>query len=156
MFRPRIDRKRRLGRLPAYFNNPRSFETTVISVSDYFMGREEKYGSELTDELRWNAASTVDRVNQLLEAFGESRSVNSGWRPAAINAATPNAAKKSKHTTCQACDLEDKDGALDAWAIENPEALERIGLWQEHPDSTVGWAHFQIIPPNSNKRVFRP
>lgn len=128
----------------------------MITVADYFMGREEKYGSELTDELRWNAASTVDRVNQLLEAFGEHRNVNSGWRPAAVNAATPHAAKKSKHMTCQACDLEDMDGSLDAWCMHNQEALERIGLWLEHPDSTLNWCHIQIVPPNSNNRVFRP
>lgn len=128
----------------------------TITIEQYFMGREEKYGSELTDELRWNASSTVDRVNQLLEAFGESRTVNSGWRPAEINAATPNAAKKSKHTTCQACDLSDPNGSLDAWCLAHPEALERIGLWQEDPGSTPGWAHVQIIPPNSGKRVFKP
>lgn len=128
----------------------------MISVADYYMGRDAKYGADLTDELRWNAASTVDRVNQLLEAFGQHRNVNSGWRPAAINAAVPNAAKKSKHMTCQACDLADEDGALDAWCLQNLEALERIGLWLEHPDSTPRWCHVQVVPPNSNNRVFRP
>lgn len=128
----------------------------MISLSDYYMGRDEKFPAELTDDLRWNAASTVDRVNQLLEAFGEHRNVTSGWRPAVVNAATPNAAKKSKHMTCQACDLEDKDGWLDAWCIDNLPALERIGLWLEHPDATKGWCHVQIIPPNSKNRVFRP
>lgn len=128
----------------------------MISLSDFFMGRDKKYPEELTDELRWNAASTVDRVNQLLEAFGEHRNVNSGWRPAAVNAGVPNAAKKSKHMTCQACDLSDDDGSLDAWCMANLGALERIGLWLEHPDSTPRWAHVQIIPPNSGKRVFIP
>jgi Peptidase M15 len=128
----------------------------VISLSDYYMGRDAKYPNELTDELKWNAASTVDRVNQLLEAFGEHRNVNSGWRPQAINAGVPNAAAKSKHMTCQACDLSDDDGTLDAWCLANPEALERIGLWQEDPGSTPRWAHVQIIPPASGKRVFRP
>ena len=127
-----------------------------ITLADYYMSRDKQFPDELTDELRSNAASTVDRVNQLLEAFGEDRKVNSGWRPAVVNAATPNAAKKSKHMTCQACDLEDKDGRLDQWCLDHPEALERIGLWQESPASTVGWAHVQIIPPNSGKRVFIP
>ena len=128
----------------------------MISLADYYMKRDEQFPNELTDDLRWNAASTVDRVNQLLEAFGEHRNVTSGWRPAVVNAATPNAAKKSKHMTCQACDLEDKDGWLDAWCIDNLEALERIGLWLEHPDATVGWAHVQIVAPGSGNRVFRP
>lgn len=128
----------------------------LITLEMYYMERDKQFPQELTDELRWNAASTVDRVNQLLEAFGQDRGVNSGWRPAAVNAATPNAAKKSKHTTCQACDLEDKDGRLDAWCLSNPEALERIGLWQEDPRSTPNWCHVQIIPPASGKRVFIP
>lgn len=128
----------------------------MISLSEYFMGRDDKYGSELTDELRWNASSTVDRVNQLLEAFGESRKVSSGWRPAGVNASTPGAAKKSKHMTCQACDLEDVDGRLDDWCMDHLEALERIGLWLESPAHTKTWCHVQIVPPNSGKRVFIP
>jgi hypothetical protein len=99
---------------------------------------------------------TVERVNLLLEAFGEPRRVNSGWRPAAINAGVPNAAAKSKHMTCQACDLNDDDGSLDAWCMANLQILERIGLWLEHPDSTPRWTHWQIVPPGSGNRVFRP
>jgi len=128
----------------------------MVTLADYYQGRDLQFPDELTDELRTNAASTVDRVNQLLEAFGEDRKVNSGWRPAVVNAATPNAAKRSKHMTCQACDLADYTGSLDAWCVNNLEALERIGLWLEHPDSTPSWCHVQIIPPKSNNRVFRP
>jgi hypothetical protein len=128
----------------------------MVTLADYYMGRDAKFPDELTDEMRWNAASTVDRVNQLLEAFGSDRKVNSGWRPLAINSSVLKAAKKSKHLTCQACDLADDDGALDAWCLQNQDALERIGLWQEHPDSTPRWCHVQIVPPNSNNRVFRP
>ena len=128
----------------------------MISIADYFMGREVKYGHELTDDLRWNASSTVDRVNQLLEAFGEDREITSGWRPAEINGNVIGAAKKSKHMTCQACDISDPNGTLDAWCMDNLEALERIGLWLEHPDSTPVWTHVQIVPPGSGRRVFRP
>lgn len=128
----------------------------MITVADYYMGRDEKFAAELTDEKRANAAKTVERVNLLMVAFGHSRKVNSGWRPAVINGSTTGAALKSKHMTCQACDLEDADGDLDEWALEHPEILEQIGLWQEHPASTKGWAHFQIIPPKSGNRVFFP
>ena len=128
----------------------------MISLGDYYMGRQVKYAGELTPELEQNARITVDRVNQLLEVFGEPRTVNSGWRPKAINAGVPNAASKSKHTTCQACDLADDDGTLDQWCLDHPEELERIGLWQEHPDATPRWAHVQIVPPKSGNRVFRP
>jgi hypothetical protein len=128
----------------------------VISLADYYMGRDLKSPEELTAVHRANAQITVDRVNELLEAFGEPRRVNSGWRPAAINAGVPNAAAKSKHMTCQACDLSDDDGSLDAWCMANLQILERIGLWLEHPDSTPRWTHWQIVPPGSGNRVFRP
>lgn len=128
----------------------------MISLTDYYMGRDKEYPAELTDELKWNASSTVDRVNQLLEAFGQARGVRSGWRPAAINKKVPNAAPQSKHMTCQACDINDSDGALDAWCLAHPEALERIGLWMEDPEATPTWCHVQIVPPKSGKRVFVP
>ena len=128
----------------------------MISLADYYMGRDVEYGHELDAQKRANAADTVSKVNLLLAAFGEQRTVNSGFRPAAINGATPGAAVKSKHMTCQACDLADPDGDLDEWALEHPGELELIGLWQEHPSATKGWAHFQIVPPKSGKRVFYP
>lgn len=128
----------------------------MISISAYYMGRDTKYPEELTAVHRTNALITVERVNALLAAFGEDRNVNSGWRPEAINAGVPNAAKQSKHMTCQACDLSDDDGALDAWCMQNQDELERIGLWLEHPSSTPRWCHVQIVPPRSGNRVFYP
>jgi hypothetical protein len=124
----------------------------MITLDDYYMGRE----GALTAALRANAAETVFAVNALLAAFGESRAVRSGFRPPAVNAATPNAAPNSKHMTCQACDLDDPDGDLDEWALDHPEILERLGLFQEHPASTKSWAHFQTVPPKSGRRVFYP
>ena len=128
----------------------------MIILSDYFMGRDEQYLDELTSELIANAQDTVNKVNELLGMFGETRKVTSGWRPVSVNASTLNAAPKSKHMTCQACDLDDPEGDLDEWAINNGWALENIGLWQEHPASTKSWAHFQTVPPRSGKRVFYP
>ena len=98
----------------------------------------------------------IDKANQLLERFGETRKVNSGWRPASINKATVGAAPKSKHMECLAIDLEDKDGSLDAWCLENLEVLQEIGLWLESPDATPNWCHIQIVPPRSGNRVFKP
>lgn len=128
----------------------------MITLGGYYMGRDQIYGHLLTEELKDNAIETVERVNQLLLAFGDSRKVNSGWRPPAVNGNTPGAAVKSKHMTCQACDLEDADGDLDEWCMENQPVLEQIGLWLEHPASTKGWCHVQIVPPKSGRRVFYP
>ena len=117
----------------------------MIILSEYFMGRDKQYPDELTDTLHKNAEQTVASVNVLLGFFGEHRKVNSGWRPAAINASTPGAAAKSKHMTCQACDLDDPEGDLDEWCLAHPDILTKIGLWQEHPASTKGWCHVQTV-----------
>jgi hypothetical protein len=82
--------------------------------------------------------------------------VSSGWRPQAINAALANASPRSKHLSCEAIDLEDPEGALDAWCLRNLDALEAVGLWLEHPDATPGWCHLQTVPPRSGRRVFMP
>jgi hypothetical protein len=128
----------------------------MITLQDFYKGRDKQYASELTAEIEGNALTTVQRANALLLQFGRSRAVHSGWRPAAVNAATPNAAPKSKHMKGQAVDLDDPEGDLDEWCLAHPEILEKIGLWQEHPASTKGWCHVQIVPPLSGKRVFYP
>jgi hypothetical protein len=128
----------------------------MLTLHDYYMGRDKRFPDELTDEKRSNAEEMIDKANQLLEKFGEKRKVNSGWRPASINAGVPGAAPKSKHMTCEAIDLEDKDGSLDEWCMDNLEELASIGLWLEHPDKTPNWCHIQITPPRSGNRVFKP
>lgn len=126
------------------------------------MGRDRQYPSELTDSIRASAAETVARANLLLSSYrlntkdDEPRKVNSGWRPAIINAATPNAAPRSKHMLGQAIDISDPEGDLDEWCLEHAEVLEAVGLWQEHPSATKGWCHVQIVPPKSGRRVFYP
>lgn len=135
----------------------------MITLDDYYMGRDKTYATELTDEIRQNAVITVERVNALLKAFGEDRKVNSGWRPAEVNASTSGSAKRSKHMTGQACDLSDVDGRLDKFCMANLDKLKEIGLWLEHPSATKtpgrfgeGWCHVQIVPPKSGNRVFYP
>ena len=128
----------------------------MITLDDYWMGREEKYKADMTMEILANAGETVLRANLLLDSFGETRTVNSGWRPPSVNGATPGAALKSKHMTGQAIDLADPEGDLDQWCLENESVLEELRLWQEHPAATKGWCHLQIVPPKSGRRVFYP
>lgn len=128
----------------------------ALKLADYYMGRDRQYYAELTPELRANARETVRRVNRLLQRAGLARKVTSGWRPAAVNATVPGAATGSKHITCVAIDLEDRDGALDAWCMAHLDILEEIGLWLEHPDATPEWCHLQTMPPRSGNRVFEP
>jgi hypothetical protein len=128
----------------------------MITLKDFYMGRDRRYAAELTDELRANAALTVQRANLLLARAGLKRVVNSGWRPAAVNATVRNASKRSKHMLCLAIDLGDDDDALDAWCMAHLKVLEEIGLWLEHPSATPRWCHVQTVPPRSGKRVFHP
>ncbi len=111
---------------------------------------------ELTQEIRRDAQTTVDRANQLLDRFGEERGITSGWRPVEVNKLIPNAAKFSNHTVGRAVDIADPHGDLDEWCLANAGVLEEIGLWQEHPAATKGWCHVQIVPPKSGNRVFYP
>lgn len=140
--------------------------TTQITIEDYWMGRDKDYPAECTDEIRKNAETTVSLVNLLLfhavkdgivlVASNKRSLVSSGWRPAAINAATPRAAKKSNHMLGLACDISDQTGSLDRWCMTNLKKLEEIGLWMEHPSATPKWCHLQTVPPKSGRRVFTP
>ncbi len=137
-----------------------------ISMDDYWMGRIDRFGNELDDQKRSAAAETVTRVNKLIKAAAadgvvleKNRTgspVNSGWRPLAINQGTANAAPRSKHIQCLACDLHDPDGDIDEWCMANQDKLAEIGLWLEHPSATKGWCHVQIVAPRSGNRVFFP
>lgn len=128
----------------------------MITLPDYYMGRDRRYAAELSTELRANAAVTVERANALLAIAGMKRGVNSGWRPAAVNASIRNASKRSKHMLCLAIDLDDDDNSLDAWCMSHLAELERLGLWLEHPSATPRWCHVQTVPPRSGNRVFYP
>lgn len=134
----------------------------MISISDYFQGRDTVHASALTDDIRHNAIKTTEAANRLIAIYqqqtgdNETRTVNSGWRPPAVNANIPGAAPRSKHMTGQAIDISDPEGDLDDWCMDNLKVLERLGLWLEHPAATKGWCHVQTLPPKSERRVFYP
>ena len=130
----------------------------MITLDAYFKGRDKEYASELTDAIRAKAEITVERANELLARAGRSdiNTVNSGWRPMAVNDSTSNAAKGSKHLSAEAIDLPDTDRTLATWCADNLDVAEEIGLWFEDFRWTPTWVHCQIIPPKSGKRVFYP
>ena len=140
----------------------------MITLEQYWMGREVDYRGELTDEVAGNARVTVERINHLLELVAADcrlcpesspqtgTQIASGWRPAAVNATVPAAALKSNHIVGAACDIYDPRNTLDEWCMNHLEVLEAIGLWLEHPSATDGWCHLQIFPPGSGNRVFFP
>lgn len=134
----------------------------MITLDAYWKGRDAQYASELTDEIRENAAVVVERANEFLSRANRSdvTTVNSGWRPKSVNDATANAAFGSKHLLALAVDLPDRDGLLAEWMMDNVDALKEAGVWAEHPGWTVGWVHLQTVPPGfpprPQVRVFIP
>lgn len=130
----------------------------MITLTDYWMGRDREFPLALTPQIEKNAALTVQLANALLARFGQGRKVNSGWRPPEVNEKTSGAAVMSKHMTGQAIDLADPEGDLDEWLMtaEGQAALVEIGLWMEHPAATKGWSHVQTVPPKSGRRTFYP
>jgi hypothetical protein len=130
----------------------------VITLTDYWMGRDREFPLALTPQIEKNAALTVQLANALLARFGQGRRVNSGWRPPEVNEKTPGAAVMSKHMTGQAIDLADPEGDLDEWLMTQAgqSALAELGLWHEHPAATKGWCHVQTVPPRSGRRTFYP
>ena len=135
----------------------------MIDLKAFYCGRDESHRDDLTDGIRRNAADTVAKANALLEraGFAQVCSVNSGWRPRQINAATPNASATSHHLTGCAVDLPDPDRALAIWCANHLDTLAEIGLWLEDPRWTYSkdgehWVHIQTVPPRSGNRVFVP
>lgn len=132
----------------------------MITLTDFWAGRDVKYASECSLEIKTNAAETVKRVNKLL-ALAEKNGltcskVSSGWRPKLVNDATANAGKLSNHITGRAADLFDPSRLLAQWVINNKDNLALCGLWIEDPRWTPTWLHLQSLPPPSGKLVYIP
>lgn len=138
-----------------------------LTVTDYFSQHLAGHEHELTDEIRKNAADLVLRQNKLIAALEQDgvqlkphpltgTLYSSGWRPASVNAAIPNAAAFSNHMLGNAGDLYDPHGEIDDWCMAHPNQLALIGLWLEHPASTKNWSHTQRVAPRSGNRVFYP
>ena len=141
----------------------------MISVEQYWMGHEREYAADLTPEVAGNAHVLIERVNVVLALAAADQvfpavdgktgsAVASGWRPRAVNDATANASKTSKHIIGCAIDLRDRLPArpLARWCLRNRQALEEAGLWIKDPQWTPSWVHLQSVPPASGDRVFVP
>ena len=145
-----------------------AMDSPMISLADYWMGRDLVYPRALTHEMIQNAQLLVDRVNLLLARAEEDcvspaqdertgTWVASGWRPPAVNDRTSNAANASTHLVGLGVDLQDwPDRRLARWCLRHPEHLEEAGLWMEDPRWTPDWVHLQARPPGSGRRVYVP
>lgn len=83
---------------------------------------------------------------------GVSGEVYGGFRPQSC----PIGAAHSNHKEGRAVDRYDPDGRIDFWCMGHQSRLKEHGIYIEHPDSTPGWSHWQVIAPGSGNIVFKP
>lgn len=129
----------------------------MITRGEILKGRDAEY--PLTSEMEFSLSVLLQRVNKLRIRWGKPMVVTSGYRPGHYNRNTPGAALKSKHTTCQAVDIHDPNQTLAMWLLNQPQVLDELGLYMEHPEDTrtlgTAWVHLQTVPPASGLRIFR-
>ncbi|MEQ1774700.1 MAG: hypothetical protein ABL891_13040 [Burkholderiales bacterium] len=140
----------------------------MITLQDYWMGRDTQYAAELTPDIVQNALLLTQRITVLLEhAAAENISpgideatctcVASGWRPKSVNEKTANASATSLHLNGMGIDLREAPGrALARFCLRNLDLLAKLELWMEDPRWTPTWVHLQSRAPGSNDRVFIP
>jgi hypothetical protein len=127
------------------------------------MGRDKQFPQEYTQEVLLNAITLLEKVNALLWNLDiKTTEVSSGWRPAAINGAVANAAKKSLHMIGKAVDIKDDKGqSLANKILTKPELLKNYDLWLEDPAATRGkntnWVHLDMGTRSDRPlRMFKP
>lgn len=132
-----------------------------ITKDELLAGRDKKYKQDYTQEISDNLDKLLIPINKLRDAYGIALQVNSGWRPPAINLSTPGAAPHSKHMVGLAVDINDPNGKLRDWCLQNLQMMKDLGIYMEDfrwtsVSNSGGWVHWQLGPPKSGKRIFVP
>jgi hypothetical protein len=124
-------------------------------------------GAALTAAQEANLKILHERMNQVRTAWAQPMIVTSGFRSEADHRRIYRelAARRgvvsiripmgSLHLAGAAVDISDPDGSLHDWCKANEPLLARVGLWMEEKDDQRR-VHFQILPPRSGKRFFKP
>lgn len=127
--------------------------------------------ADLPKDIAANVKSLLGVINEVLTKFGSGRKITSGYRSIehhrkiynkinADRAKTGLPALKipmgSAHLSGLAIDLEDANGDLDEWCVENIDWLTEKGVYIEHPDHTKGWCHMQLRASKSGNNPFIP
>ena len=121
--------------------------------------------SSLDKDLQGNLMTLLERINRVRDAYGKALIVTSGLRTKEDQIRIYKAKgitdmskipMGSQHIKGGAVDISDPKKELQAWCLQNEAVLEKIGLWMESFDATPNWVHFQIVPPKSGSRWFKP
>ena len=116
-----------------------------------------------------NILDLLERINKVRQAYAKPMTVTSGYRTMAdhLRIYKELAVKRkvvydeskvpmgSLHLKGAAVDISDPDGKLFDWVEQNVKLMEQIGLWMETKDDQKR-VHFQVFPPKSGNRFFKP
>jgi hypothetical protein len=128
----------------------------IIGAADY---------NSLDKEVRDNLLTLLERIGKIRQAYGKPMKVTSGLRTKEDQIRIY--AKKgitdiskipmgSQHLKGAAVDIFDPNRQLQEWCKQNVSILEQNQLWCEDFSATPNWVHFQIFPPKSGNRFFKP
>jgi uncharacterized protein YcbK (DUF882 family) len=138
----------------------------MIDIKEILKGAD--YASQ-SKEVQANLLILLEKMNKVRALYGKPMSVTSGLRTLAhhIQVYKTLAVQRKKefninqvpmgsmHLKGAAVDISDPDGKLYEWCQANVDKLEEIGLWCEESDDQPR-VHFQIFPPRSGRRFFKP
>jgi uncharacterized protein YcbK (DUF882 family) len=125
--------------------------------------------SDIPHPHQLNLEVLLTRMNKIRTAWNKPMIVTSGYRSMHdhLRIYSQIATKRgqvfdpskvpmqSNHLKGAAVDISDPDGKLYDWCQANKNILEEVGLWCEEKDDQAR-VHFQIFPPKSGKRFFKP
>lgn len=121
--------------------------------------------SDISLDIQHNLEEVLLRINKIRTAYNKPMKVTSGYRTMSDHKRIYNAKgifdekkipMQSKHLYGKAVDISDPNKDLQKWCLANIKMLEDVGLWLEDFSATPNWVHFQIEPPKSGKRMFKP
>lgn len=119
---------------------------------------------QLEQYIQDNLLILLDKMTKLEEYYGEPLVVTSGLRTKedqlriykAKNIPENKIPWGSQHLKGAAVDISDPSKELANWCHKNIDRLEELGLYCEDTSATLNWVHFQIYPPKSGNRFFKP
>ncbi len=134
----------------------------MISMKELLSGQANF--DDLDKDVQDNLNQLFLKVNIIRKEYGKPMIVTSGLRTkkhhleiyARKGIYPPKVPMKSNHLFGRAVDFADGDGKLKKWILENMKLIEEIGLYMEDFAATKTWVHFQINPPKSGNRFFKP
>jgi hypothetical protein len=126
-----------------------------ILLAEMVHGYDVLYPVEYTQEVQDNLARFLIPMNEIRTSYGVPMIVDSGWRPSEINKEF-GGAPSSKHLIGLAADIQDLDGKVWAWVLQNLGMMQQKFIYFEDKRWTPDWVHFQLGGPGSGHRIYIP